>query len=120
MNKKKVLFVDDDAGMLSLLSIWACDKKNLVDVVTWMDPTTVDEKLDLPTFDMILIDQMMYKITGLELIKKIQDKVKCPIYILTGYDRQYVREEIKRCNLNVVDVISKDEFVPEKMDELIS
>lgn len=77
----KVLAVDDERGILVLIKNALVKDDHLVTVVS--DATEV-AKMNLGTFDLILLDVMMPEIDGFTLCGRIRHAVDCPILFLTA------------------------------------
>ncbi|HIZ96541.1 MAG TPA: response regulator transcription factor [Candidatus Ligilactobacillus excrementavium] len=101
---KKVLVVDDDQAILTLL------KYNLTkegyEVETAIDgQEALDTALSV-SFDFILLDIMLPKLDGIEVTKKLrQEKVATPIIMLTARDEE--TDKIIGLELGADDYITK-------------
>ena len=101
---KKVLVVDDDQAILTLL------KYNLTkegyEVETAIDgQEALDTALSV-SFDFILLDIMLPKLDGIEVTKKLrQEKVTTPIIMLTARDEE--TDKIIGLELGADDYITK-------------
>ena len=83
--KKKILVVDDEPNILKSLSDLLT--ANDYDVVTAEDGKIGIEKAHAEKPDLILLDIMMPKVSGIELLKAIKASEKtarCPIIILSA------------------------------------
>ncbi len=84
MNSKKLLIVDDEESFCAFVDIVLSDKG--YQVVTETDATNVMELLRRHRFDVLLLDLVMPKIHGLELLEQIREHWSVlPILIVTGY-----------------------------------
>ena len=85
--KKKILVVDDEADILDLLTNRL--KANNYDVVTAVDGEDALDKLSKERPDAILLDIMMPRIGGLDVLKKIRETDKdLPIFMITAYSNE--------------------------------
>jgi len=85
MEKKKILVVDDEINILNSLSDLLTAKG--YEVVTAMDGKAGIEMAQKVNPDLILLDIMMPKVSGLELLKEIKSSDKnahVPIIILSA------------------------------------
>lgn len=78
----KILIVDDDKDIAALMKLVL--EKEQIETVVKYDAMDVlkDEKLD--SYDLILLDIMMPKMSGTELCSKIRDKISCPIIFVSA------------------------------------
>ncbi|WP_457641024.1 sigma-54-dependent transcriptional regulator [Persephonella sp.] len=84
MVKKKILVVDDDKDILSLISIKL--KSFGFEVHTEKSPLSALDRISLENFDLILVDQLMPEISGLEFIDLLKEKNDhIPVILMTAY-----------------------------------
>jgi DNA-binding NtrC family response regulator len=84
MVKKKILVVDDDRDILDLISIKL--KKLGFKVCTEKSPLSAFDKINTENFDLILVDQLMPEISGLEFIDLLKRKNNnTPVILMTAY-----------------------------------
>jgi CheY-like chemotaxis protein len=99
--KKKILFVDDEPDMTTILKMAL--KRIGFSIDIFNDPVLALESFKPNFYDLVLLDVMMPKMNGLELynqLKKIDDGIK--ICFLTASSKTYceqLRKE-KYCELN--------------------
>jgi two-component system response regulator GlrR len=80
----KVLIVDDDKDILSLLSIKL--KKEGFSVMTENSPIKALEIFSLENFDVVLLDQRMPEMEGIEFLDYIKDSNRdIPVIIMTAF-----------------------------------
>lgn len=77
----KILIIDDDVELLKMLKKFFEIKK--YEIFTAKNGTEGLNKIKLQP-DIILLDVNMPKIDGIELCRRIRDKVSCPILFLTA------------------------------------
>ena len=81
MMKYKLLMVDDDVQLLKMLSQYFQIKG--YEILTAKDGKEALEKAAKGP-DLILLDVNMPRMDGLEVCRRIRDKVSCPILFLTA------------------------------------
>ena len=103
---KKVLCLDDD---LELLPIYEGSLRKLgFNVVATHSPEEAIEifRRDQKTFDLIITDLTMPKMTGVEFAMEINSiRSDIPLVICTGYNNVYLTPELKGCGIR--DIIYK-------------
>ena len=77
-----ILIVDDDDGIRILVKQYLQDNNYLV--TTAKDAFDAKNKIDLIKFDLIVLDIMMPKKSGLELTAELKKENKVPIILLTA------------------------------------
>lgn len=77
----KILIVDDDTELLTMLKSYF-EIKNYF-IITAQDGAKALDKIKLSP-DIILLDINMPRLDGLEVCKRIRDKISCPIIFLTA------------------------------------
>ncbi len=82
MFESHILIVDDDAELLNLLQRFL--KKHDFRVSSAIDGEQAMKLLDVFDFDLIVMDIMMPKLTGIEVTKKIREINSVPILMLTA------------------------------------
>ncbi len=104
MDRIKVLVVDDEARMRKLVKDFL--KKKNFDVIEAADG---EEALDIffstKDISLIILDVMMPKIDGFEVVKEIRQYSKVPIIMLTAKDKEI--DELMGFDLGVDEYISK-------------
>jgi len=108
--KRKVLIVDDDTSILMLL--YDVLTENGLDVETAESAEHALQLIQNQQFDLILLDIMMKGLSGLELCRKIRDRVRCPILFLSAKDS--IRDIVRGLDLGADDYITKP-FVVEEL-----
>lgn len=77
----KILLVDDDAELLKMLKSFL--EINQYTVITAENGVSALKKIELNP-DIILLDVNMPQIDGMEVCRRIRDKITCPILFLTA------------------------------------
>jgi two-component system sensor histidine kinase/response regulator len=80
----KILYIDDEQDNLAVFKL--CFKKSF-DVTTCYDPTQALALLNETQYDILLVDQQMPEMTGVELLEKAPESDTVRI-LLTGYSDQ--------------------------------
>lgn len=113
---KLVLIVDDDKDIRDLLDIIV--KKEGFRAVTAQDGEEAQEKARALLPDLILLDLMLPKFGGFELLHALQtdETAKIPIVVMTGRQFDDSTADMIRRESNVRDFIAK----PIKTERLIS
>lgn len=118
MSKGKVLIIDDNPNVVKLLEI----NLNFEDyeAISAYDGQTGLEKLELENPDLVVLDVIMPKMDGWEVLEEIKSNPRIrniPIIMLTG---SQAKEDIKRgLSKDIVDYVAKP-FNTKKLVELIN
>ncbi len=108
---KKILIVDDDKDILTLLSIKL--KGEDFEIVTIPSPIKAIDYLSYQKVDLILVDQRMPELTGLEFVEIVKDKFEdIPIIVMTAHG--HVDDAVKAIKAGAFYYITK----PINYDEL--
>ena len=78
----KILIVDDEKDIANLISDVLIDEG--FETVIKNDGEEAIKELETNSFDLILLDIMMPKMTGTEVCSKIREHVSCPILFVTA------------------------------------
>ncbi len=81
---EKILLVDDDSSIRLLVSDVLSEQG--LQVIAARSGEEALGYLDSQSFDLILLDIMMGGISGLEVCRRVRDKVTCPILFLSAKD----------------------------------
>ena len=92
-NNKKILFVDDEPDMTSLLKITL--ERAGFNVVTFNDPSIALEHFQPDLYDLVLLDIIMPKMDGFELYKQIK-KVDLLVKVCFLTASEMHREEFRK------------------------
>jgi len=93
---KKILAVDDDMSLLTFINDFL--SRYNYSVTTCADAFKAIEmiKSDADGFDLIITDQTMPGMTGMELIRQLRKlKNNMPVILCSGYDDVIDKDEIK-------------------------
>lgn len=105
MSKKRVLIVDDDEALRQILRLTM--EREDFEVEEAEDGSAGLDKTDEFSPDIIVLDLMMPRTNGIDMLHKLQEKSsKVPIVIMTGYSQQ-VDEATLRKEANVVEFLKK-------------
>ena len=109
----KILIVDDDREIASLIgdSLYDEGYETLLAYDGEIALEKVSNNLDL---EMIILDIMMPKVDGLEVCRKIREKVSCPIFIVSAKSRTF--DTLLGLEIGADDYITK----PFIVDELVA
>ena len=116
--KKKILIVDDSALMRRVLCdiINSDDRFEVVDYA--IDGTDGFKKLCNKTYDAVVLDVYMPKMTGLEMLKEMQkSKVYANVLMASTTTGEGAKETIEALELGAVDFIKKPENVADARHE---
>ncbi|TGD25080.1 DNA-binding response regulator [Companilactobacillus suantsaicola] len=85
--KSKILVVDDEPAILELIEYNL--ENNDYQVSTATDGAMAFEKVSTDDFDLMLLDQMLPKMNGMEVLKKMrQSDILTPVIFLTAVDAE--------------------------------
>ena len=100
----KILIVDDDADICAYMQTML--EASDYDVTTLSDPTIVVDRIKDEEFHLLVIDLMMPRMDGIELISRIRKvDTDVAIVVFTGYPS--VDTAVNALKLNVSDYIQK-------------
>ncbi|MCA1738902.1 MAG: response regulator, partial [Actinobacteria bacterium] len=80
--EETVLLVDDDAALLEVMSIVLSSEGYRV--VTAMDGAEALREIGREELDLVILDVMLPRISGFEVLKKIREKSDVPVVMLTA------------------------------------
>ena len=110
--KERILAVDDDASILELVSDVLSEEN--MEVRTASSGEEALALLEDETFDLVLLDIMMKGISGLEVCRRVRDRVSCPILFLSAKDN--VKDIVRGLGLGADDYMTK----PFALEELVA
>ncbi len=100
VSEKKILVVDDEPDVRSLLSTCIQDAGFIVSSA--VDGQDALEKIDRELFDLIILDMVMPRMSGIELIRALRKNEKwskLPVIVITAHAKnEFVSEDIKSFN----------------------
>jgi len=105
-----ILVVDDDDRIRDLVKQYLLDNKYLVTTAT--DAFNAKDKMEIIKFDLIILDIMMPKKTGLELTSEIKKEINLPIILLTA--KGEANERVRGLEFGADDYLSKP-FEPKEL-----
>ena len=110
--RERILAVDDDASILELVSDVLAEQD--MEVRTAASGEEALELLEREPFDLILLDIMLGGVSGLEVCRRVRDRVSCPILFLSAKDD--VKDIVKGLGLGADDYVTK----PFALEELVA
>ncbi len=116
---RKILIAEDDFFIRDIYSkVFALSGYEVAVAVDGMDAL---EKIKAQTYDMVLLDIMMPRMTGIDVLKNIraaEEPIKSiPIFIITNLGQQNVIEEAFRLGMD--GYILKSQVTPQQIvDEI--
>lgn len=99
----KIFVVDDDASICLLISDALADQGHTVAAAHSGEEAL--RRLEEESFDLILLDIMMKGMDGLEVCRRIRDRVDCPILFLSAKDS--ARDIVAGLGLGADDYLTK-------------
>ena len=112
----KILIVEDDNFLLEMI-VKVCQKDDF-DVSISIDGEDALQKIQNETFDLVLLDLILPKLHGLELLEKLKNEGNnTPIIVLSNlYDQESVD---KAKELGAKDYIVKAQSTPQEIVERV-
>lgn len=81
---KRILIVDDDRDILNLMKLKL--KNYGYTIFTESSPVEALNRIKDEHFDLILVDQLMPELSGLEFIDRLKERdIKTPVILMTAY-----------------------------------
>ena len=105
-----ILVVDDDDGIRNLVKEYLNQNNFLV--TTANSAEDAQDKINIIKFDLIVLDIMMPKKSGLELLEENKNKLNTPIILLTAKGKP--SERIEELEIGADDYLSKP-FEPKEL-----
>ena len=115
MKNLKILLVDDEENFVSALA----ERLRLRDfvVTTELDGEDAIEKIETEAFDVMVIDLLMPRMGGIELLKRIKSSgIDTPVILLTGHGSS--KEGIQGMKLGAYDYLMKPIAFEELLDKI--
>ena len=101
--EETVLLVDDDAALLEVMSIVLSSEGYRV--VTAMDGQEALKEVGREKLDLVILDIMLPKMSGFEVLKKIREKSDVPVVMLTAKSQSV--DKVVGLELGADDYITK-------------
>ena len=101
--EETVLLVDDDAALLEVMTIVLSSEG--FRVVTAVDGAEALRELGRDGLDLVVLDVMLPRISGFEVLKKIREKSDVPVVMLTAKDQSV--DKVVGLELGADDYITK-------------
>lgn len=109
----KILIVEDDKNVLGLLEKGFLDNNYIIDKADNGEDGKFLAMIN--TYDVIILDWMLPKISGIELLKNLREEnIKTPILMLTAKDN--IEDKVKGLKTGCDDYLSK----PFNFEELVA
>ncbi len=117
---KKILLIEDDAFIRDLYKTVLTKAGYELEVA--VDGQEAVEKAAKDTFDLILLDIMLPKLTGIEVLKVLREvgsKANAtPVYVLTNLGEDTIMEEANKLGAN--GYFLKAKYLPKQLVEEIN
>ncbi len=114
-NKRKILLVDDEPGMLEPMAEYLSYELDQHEILTAYDGQKALDILALETIDLVVSDIKMPRVSGLQLLSKIQAKYpQTSVILMSAYGNHQIRDELKKNSF--LHFISKPFSVSELKD----
>jgi CheY-like chemotaxis protein len=110
-----ILVVDDDADTREILEHMLSD----FGCVVWLSGTTyagIQVVESGEKFDAVLIDYRMPIMNGIEFMRRVKDKINCPLIMVTGFGSKRVREEATNAG---ADAFAEKPLPPSSLEKLV-
>jgi len=101
--EETILLVDDDAALLEVMTIVLSSEGYRV--VTAADGTEALREVGRERLDLVILDVMMPKLSGFEVLKKIREQSDVPVVMLTAKDQSV--DKVVGLELGADDYITK-------------
>lgn len=101
--EEKILVVDDDAALLEVISIVLSSEGYIVS--TAEDGADALRMISSEEFDLVILDIMLPKTSGFEVLKKIRDQSNVPVVMLTAKSQSV--DKVVGLELGADDYITK-------------
>lgn len=101
--EKNILVVEDESKMREFISLYL--RKEGYKVIEAYNGELALKKFSENKFDLIVLDVMMPRLNGFEVCKKIREKSKVPIIILTAIEEEM--DHVKGYELGADDYVTK-------------
>ncbi len=109
-NQSRLMIIDDDVNLNELLENYLADFGFRIDSTT--APEKGLSKLTSDCYDLVVLDVMMPEMDGFEVLKKIREKSKIPVIMLTA--RGEVMDRVLGLELGADDYLPKP-FEPREL-----
>lgn len=100
---KKILVIEDDADICEMLVDYLIGDG--YEITTYEDGISVGADIDIADYALVLVDLMLPKISGFEVIKKIREISTIPIIIITAKNSDY--DKARGLALGADDYVTK-------------
>ena len=100
---KKILIIEDDADIREMLIDYL--NGDGYEITTYSDGVSFETDIDITDYALALVDLMLPKINGFELIKKIREISTIPIIIITAKNSDH--DKARGLSLGADDYVTK-------------
>ena len=100
---KKILVIEDDADICEMLVVYLSGVG--YEITTYEDGISVGADIDIADYALVLVDLMLPKISGFEVIKKIREISTIPIIIITAKNSDH--DKARGLALGADDYVTK-------------
>lgn len=100
---KKILVIEDDADICEMLVDYLIGDG--YEITTYEDGISVGADIDIADYALVLVDLMLPKISGFEVIKKIREISTIPIIIITAKNNDH--DKARGLALGADDYVTK-------------
>ena len=125
MIKNRILIVDDEDDINLLFKMVLEDNGFKVD--TFNDPLVALQNFTAGSFDLLLLDMLMPKMSGFELYQKIRmldDKIKICFLTASGINHEEIRKKVAYATIDypencfIIKPIENEEFIKRVKSQL--
>lgn len=110
-----ILIVDDDAFLLDMYSVKFCEAKYQVDTAKSAEDALTRMRAG-SAYDIVLLDMVMPKVTGLDLLKAMRDEALAGEPVRIVLSNQGEKSDIEAAlDLGAVDYIVKANVIPSEV-----
>lgn len=106
--KNRILFIDDDANLLEGFRRSLHGRRNEWELSFSSSPDEAIRLLEKEIFDIVILDVMMPKLTGLDLLEKWHDRIQngeFAVVMMTGLDDKDIKR--RALDLGAIDLLNK-------------
>ena len=102
---KRVLVIDNDYADQKIIEV--IFRRCNINIDQCLSATAAPPKIQKNGYDAILLDYELDKMNGIELLKNLQQKIHCPVYIISCHDEDFIKSKIVSSDVKINGFISK-------------